>query len=307
MKVAFVGNPGHFHNEIDSAGSVCLGGEKVVKFTPWKIISSSPLGTPRFVPAYGRVHKLGCANKNGVYLLPEQLDKEVTTPYFTALGVHSQFFPRSMQITNMLVQLELSRFLHETTAYKNEVYLLPNSSMRKWRHCTFLFSMRNSLSSIRRYGNQTLRSARTACLGGTWLSGLLFHIFPGKLRLFSLYSILLRPLVDKRTLLSRASLDSRSTYLRGFVSLNRSRMCFVCPTALQQIILTRQLSHLRDAFTAWSSSARASILKTYDFNDIANTWRTRQRYLFETRRTTVFMLVSFDDQAVSLREGSFHY
>ena len=36
---------------------------------------------------------------------------------------------------------------------------MPNSSMRKWRHCTFLFSMRNSLSSLRRYGNQTLRSA----------------------------------------------------------------------------------------------------------------------------------------------------
>ena len=59
----------------------------------------------------------------------------------------------------MLVQLELSRFLHETTAYKNEVYLLPNSSMRKWRHCTVLYSMRSSLSSIKRYGNQTLRSA----------------------------------------------------------------------------------------------------------------------------------------------------
>ena len=43
--------------------------------------------------------------------------------------------------------------------------------------------------------------------------------FLGKLRLFSLYSILLRPLVDKRTLLSRASLDCRSTYLQGFVSL----------------------------------------------------------------------------------------
>ena len=58
-----------------------------------------PVGHTTIVPAYGRVHKLGCANKNGVYLLPEQLDKEVTTPYFTALGVHSQLFPRSMQIT----------------------------------------------------------------------------------------------------------------------------------------------------------------------------------------------------------------
>ena len=38
------------------------------------------------VPSYGRVHKLGCANKKGVYLLPEQLDEEVTTPHFTALG-----------------------------------------------------------------------------------------------------------------------------------------------------------------------------------------------------------------------------
>ena len=57
MNVAFVGNPGHFHNEIDLAGSECLDGKKIVKFTPWKIISSSPLGTPRLCR-----HMVECTN-----------------------------------------------------------------------------------------------------------------------------------------------------------------------------------------------------------------------------------------------------
>ena len=58
MNVAFVGNLGHFHNnEKELAGSECLDGKKVVKFTPWKIISSSPLGTPRLCR-----HMVECTN-----------------------------------------------------------------------------------------------------------------------------------------------------------------------------------------------------------------------------------------------------
>ena len=123
MKVAFVGNPGHFHNEIDLAGSECLDGKKFVKFTPWKIISSSPLGTPRLCRHMVECTITGLRQQEAVSTYwPEQLDKEVTTPHFTAIGVHSQLFPRNMQITlecygfriltsrlqclNMLVQLE---------------------------------------------------------------------------------------------------------------------------------------------------------------------------------------------------------
>ena len=90
MNVAFVGKPRALSQSAWAArkSSSRLGG-----------LFPLPVGHTTIVPAYGRVHKLGCANKNGVYLLPEQLDEEVRTPHFLALGVHSQLFPRNMQIT----------------------------------------------------------------------------------------------------------------------------------------------------------------------------------------------------------------
>ena len=91
MNVAFVGNPGHSLRALGRQES-----RQVHALEDCFVFS---VGHTTIVPAYGRVHKLGCANKNGVYLLPEQLDEEVTTPYFIALGVHSQLFPRNMQIT----------------------------------------------------------------------------------------------------------------------------------------------------------------------------------------------------------------
>ena len=66
---------------------------------------------------------------------------------------HLCFLNRSLQQRNSGSHDELEG--HRVVTFsagqcsKNEVYLLPNSSMKKWRHCTFLYSMRNSLSSLR--------------------------------------------------------------------------------------------------------------------------------------------------------------
>ena len=46
----------------------------------------------------------------------------------------------------VLAQLDLLRYPHETTAYMYGVYLCRNSSMSEWRHGTFLCSVRCSLS-----------------------------------------------------------------------------------------------------------------------------------------------------------------
>ena len=42
---AFVGNTGHFDDEIDLIGSECVEGMKVDNITPQKIVLSSPLAT----------------------------------------------------------------------------------------------------------------------------------------------------------------------------------------------------------------------------------------------------------------------
>ena len=75
MNVAFVGNPGHFLR--------ALGRQESRQVHALEDYFVFPVGHTTIVPAYGRVH-------------PEQLDEEVTTPHFIALGVHSQLFPRNM-------------------------------------------------------------------------------------------------------------------------------------------------------------------------------------------------------------------
>ena len=63
-------------------------------------------------------------------------------------------FLMSRSFTNQVL-LDLLRYWNGIPAYKNGVYSCRNSSMSKWRNCTFLHSVRRSPSLLRNmsYGN----------------------------------------------------------------------------------------------------------------------------------------------------------
>merc|ERR1712071_63202 len=98
---AIVGNIGHFDNEIDMACLEGLEGIKVENIKPQVDRFIFPDGHGVIVLASGRLLNLGCATGHPSFVM-------------------------SCSFTNqVLAQLDLLNNWKETTAYKNDVYLLP--------------------------------------------------------------------------------------------------------------------------------------------------------------------------------------
>merc|ERR1711943_97296 len=104
---AIVGNIGHFDNEIDMAGLEAIKGIKVENIKPQVDRFEFPDGHGVIVLASGRLLNLGCATGHPSFVM-------------------------SCSFTNQtLAQLDLLRNMKEKK-YKNDVYLLPRSWMRRW-------------------------------------------------------------------------------------------------------------------------------------------------------------------------------
>jgi len=98
---AIVGNIGHFDNEIDMAGLEGFAGIKVENIKPQVDRFVFPDGHGVIILASGRLCNLGCATGHPSFVM-------------------------SCSFTNqVLAQLDLVKNWKETTAYKNDVYLLP--------------------------------------------------------------------------------------------------------------------------------------------------------------------------------------
>merc|ERR1711865_678134 len=104
---AIVGNIGHFDNEIDMAGLEGFAGIKVENIKAQVDRFAFPDGHGIIVLASGRLLNLGCAT------------------------CHPSFVMSCSFTNQVLAQLDLLKNAKETKAYKNDVYLLPNSLMRR--------------------------------------------------------------------------------------------------------------------------------------------------------------------------------
>merc|ERR1719284_1216003 len=107
---AIVGNIGHFDNEIDMAGLENTAGIKVENIKPQVDRFVFPDGHGVIMLASGRLLNLGCATGHPSFVM-------------------------SCSFTNqVLAQLDLLKAKEK--GYKNDVYLLPKISTRRWPACT---------------------------------------------------------------------------------------------------------------------------------------------------------------------------
>ena len=124
---------GHFDNEIDLVSSEGLDGKKS-STSCFRRLFLRP--TVRFVPPYGRVHNLGCATGHHPFLM-------------------------SCSSTNLvLVGLDLFGYWQETSAYRNEVYLLPKQLDVKVTSYTF-----STRHGAQRFYSRTRPDYKCVCSG----------------------------------------------------------------------------------------------------------------------------------------------